>query len=170
MNRRSQLFLLTTIALSFVGNVAVAKLAVGDKFPAISLTYLNSKKNVDMHSYEGKVVLLDFWASDCAPCRLAIPKLNAMYLKYRNRVFLILGANQDEDPSDTKYFLTEYKVDYPLLDDRKHTLVETLGVDTMPTSYLVDGKGVVRYIHRGFKSSDAVVIQKQIEKLLGDKK
>jgi len=95
-----------------------------------------------------------------------MPKMNTIYLNLREKNFSILGINVDESDDDVRYFLEEYKIDYPLLDDRKHNLVKSLGVEIMPTSYLVDSTGVVRYIHQGFKSGDGPILEKQIRKLL----
>lgn len=150
-------------------DVCYARVKVGDKFPAIDLKLLNSDKKFDRDSIKGKVVLVDIWGSDCPPCRLAMPKMNGIYLKLRDQKFSILGINVDESDDDVRYFLEEYKIDYPLLDDRRHQFVKHLGIEIMPTSFLVDSQGVVRYIHKGFRSGDAALLEKQIELLLTKK-
>jgi thiol-disulfide isomerase/thioredoxin len=161
--------LMIFVAFLFVSASAHAKVKIGDRFPPIDLKILNSKQTFDNKTIRGKVVLIDIWGSDCPPCRLAMPKMNEIYLNLRKRDFVILGINVDESDDDVKYFLQEYKIDYPLLDDRKHGLVKTLGIEVMPTSYLVDSTGTVRYIHKGFRSGDGSLLEKQIRLLL-DKK
>ncbi len=158
------IFIGTIIFFGF--SIAHGAVKVGDQFPKIELNMLNTKKKFDPESIKGKVVLVDIWGSDCPPCRLAMPKMNSIYLNLRKNNFVILGINVDENDDDIKYFLEEYKIDYPLLDDRKHALVQTLGVETMPTSFLIDTKGTVRYIHKGFKSSDGPLIETQIKSLV----
>lgn len=159
-----RIILITSILFGFSSAESAVK--VGDQFPKIELNMLNTKKKFDPESIKGKVVLVDIWGSDCPPCRLAMPKMNSIYLNLRKSNFVILGINVDENDDDIKYFLQEYKIDYPLLDDRKHALVQTLGVEMMPTSFLIDKKGTVRYIHKGFKNSDGPVIEKQIKALV----
>lgn len=148
------------------GNPAYAAVKVGDQFPKIELNLLNSKAKFDPKIMQGNIVLVDIWGSDCPPCRLAMPKMNSIYLSLRKKNFVILGINVDENDDDIKYFLEEYKIDYPLLDDRKHKLVQTLGVEMMPTSFLIDTKGTVRYIHKGFRDSDGPLLDKKIRALL----
>lgn len=160
----TRIFIFITTCL--IASSANARVKIGDRFPAIELNLLNSKTKFDRKTIQGKVVLIDIWGSDCPPCRLAMPKMNTIYLNLRDKNFSILGINVDESDDDVRYFLEEYKIDYPLLDDRKHNLVKSLGVEIMPTSYLVDSTGVVRYIHQGFKSGDGPILEKQIRKLL----
>lgn len=148
------------------GNPAYAAVKVGDQFPKIELNLLNSKAKFDPKIMQGNIVLVDIWGSDCPPCRLAMPKMNSIYLSLRKKNFVILGINVDENDDDIKYFLEEYKIDYPLLDDRKHKLVQTLGVEMMPTSFLIDTKGTVRYIHKGFRDSYGPLLDKKIRALL----
>ncbi len=145
---------------------AHAKVKVGDQFPPIELRLLNSQTKFDKKTIRGKVVLVDIWGSDCPPCRLAMPKMNSIYQNLRQRNFVILGINVDENDDDIKFFLDEYKIDYPLLDDRKHLLVKSLGVEVMPTSFLVDARGTVRYIHQGFRGGDGPILEKKIRALL----
>lgn len=162
----TELRFLTCFLILLFGSPAFGALKVGDKFPPIELNYLNTEKKFDKKTMVGKVVLIDVWGSDCPPCRLAMPKMNSIYLNLRNKNFLILGINVDESDDDLNFFLTEYKVDYPLLDDRKHRFVKLLGLEVMPTSFLVDQSGRVRYIHRGFRSGDGPILEKRIQSLL----
>lgn len=141
-------------------------LKIGEKFPDIQLKRLNSKTKFDSRELKGKIVLVDIWGSDCPPCRLAMPKMNSIFKNLRKKNFVILGINVDENDDDIKFFLSEYKIDYPLLDDRKHDLVKRLDVQMMPTSFLLDGEGIVRYVHKGFRNGDAEILEKKIRALL----
>lgn len=168
---------LVILLLALISAPSQAKVSVGETFPPIELPLLSSKTGAKTEMKQvftskqvaGKVVLVDFWGSDCPPCRLALPKLDELYKKYRASGFVILGVNVDADPEDTRAFLDEYKVTYPLPDDQKHRMVPKMGVTIMPTSFLVDRKGVVRYIHRGFKSGDAARLEAEIKRWLGGK-
>lgn len=142
---------------------AEAKLKVGDKFPEIALNHLGTKKRFDKRTTKGRLVLVDFWASDCVPCRDAVPELNALFEQSKN--FVILGVNVDENPKDATEFLKSFKVSYPLLDDQKHELIPQMGVDVMPTSFLLDKTGTIKFINRGFRSGDIEKIKKKLAEL-----
>ncbi|RYZ84541.1 MAG: TlpA family protein disulfide reductase [Proteobacteria bacterium] len=159
--RRLLLAGFTIVAIQFSAmQGAEAKLKVGDKFPEIALNYLGTKKPFDKRSTKGKLVLVDFWASDCVPCRDAVPELNALFKQSKN--LLILGVNVDENPKDAAEFLQSFKVSYPLLDDQKHELIPKMSVDVMPTSFLLDKSGTIKLINRGFRSGDVEKIKKKL--------
>jgi peroxiredoxin len=167
---------LITVLCSLAGNcdseIALAKesrVRVGDSFPMINLNLLNSVNRLDQNTLKGKIVVIDFWASDCLPCREAVPELNVLYKEFKTKNTVFLGINADEDARYTNSFLKEFKPLYTLLDDRKHQLISKMGVDSMPTTYLLDSGGIVRFINRGFKSGDAQKIRDEIQKLLAQK-
>jgi hypothetical protein len=83
-------------------------------------------------------------------------KINSVFLDLRTKNFLTLGVNFNESYDDVAFFLADYTIDYPLLDDRKHQLVKPLGIDA------VDTKSFVPYIHRGFKNSDGPILDSKI--------
>lgn len=158
----SSLCLLTAIVVS--GPEASAgdqRVRVGDHFPAFSLPHMSSKKTFDSKSLSGKVVVIDFWGSDCPPCREAVPKLNELSDEFRGKV-TFLGINVDENENDTKAFLEEFKPRYLLLDDGKHRFVPKLGIEAMPTTYLVDRESKIRFINTGFRTSDKAKIRSAI--------
>lgn len=159
------------VLLSFLAfaKPARAKVLVGDKFPDINLSYLEKTERFDPKSLKSRVRLIDIWASDCYPCRQALPALNQLHKRLNAKGFEVIGISVFEDVSATKEFLKEYKVDYVLLDDSKHELAKSLGVTEMPTSYLVDQSGIVRMINKGFEPSDIKKIEVEANKLLSGK-
>lgn len=158
-------FFALLLFVNFEADAANPKLRVGDKFPDIKLQYLFEKKAFNQKIIAGKVVLIDFWGSDCAPCRESIPELNALHRELKSEKFIMIGINVDEDDRDTKNFLETFKPTYILLDDKKHSLIKTLGVEEMPTTYILNRDREIRFINKGFRSGDKKVLKDQINKL-----
>ncbi len=101
----------------------------------------------------GKVVLVDFWASWCVPCKASFPALNKLQQQYAAKGLVIIGIGVDDDAADFAKFSTAMKASFPLVHDAAHLAVGTFSPTTMPTSYLIDRKGMVRYVHTGFKGA-----------------
>ena len=129
---------------------------------------LSSSKKVSLESLKGKVVYVDFWASWCGPCKQSLPEFNKMYKKYKDQGFEIVAINLDSNPKDGQKFLNEFPVDYTVLYDGKGTVAEKFNVQAMPSSVLVDKKGVLRLNHKGFKVSDIKRLNTAIELLLAE--
>jgi peroxiredoxin len=141
-------------------------LDVGDRAPAFSAPALDGKGMIELSQYRGKVVYLDFWASWCAPCLVAIPEVEKMRSEFPNGDFQIIAVNLDQKKEKAKRFLSKNPVGYPSASDPKGRLPGQYGVDTMPTSYLIDRDGVIRYVHRGFQRGDSEELRKKIRALL----
>jgi thiol-disulfide isomerase/thioredoxin len=119
----------------------------------------------------GKVLLLDFWASWCAPCRKSFPALDELHRLYKGRGLVVFGVSVDEDAGAMKRFLQQHAVSFPTARDQAHTLVEAVKVPTMPTTLLVDRRGVIRFVNSGFRGAETeALLAKQIEQLLSDSK
>jgi thiol-disulfide isomerase/thioredoxin len=130
---------------------------------------LLSGGEVDWDSYRGKVVLVDFWATWCRPCRDEVPNILAMYEAYHDKGFDVLGVSLDETPEAAKNYAKEYKLPWDSLFQKNeeqrewsHPLVEHYGISGIPTVILVDKDGkVVNMNARG------EILQKELERLLG---
>ena len=101
--------------------------------------------------YAGKVVVLDFWASWCVPCRRSFPWLNAMHAKYRDQGLVVIGVNLDMERADAERFLEEYPADFSIVYDENQELARAFEVVAMPTSYVLGRDGKVLAQHMGFK-------------------
>lgn len=106
---------------------------------------------LDLGEYRGKVVLVDFWASWCVPCRRSFPWLEEMQARYAQDGFVVIGVNVDSSPADAKAFLEEYPVSFRIVEDRKGGLAGEFDVIAMPSSYLFDRDGELVARHLGFK-------------------
>ena len=160
----SKLILMILMILPF----AVSAISVGDSVPSFKARTIDGSKSVALEDYRGKVVLIDFWASWCPPCLKSLPKYNDLRREIGTENFEIVAINVDENTEDAKKFLQKHPVTYPVAKDPKGILPGVFGVKAMPTSYLVDRNGVVKYVHAAFKDGDIEKIKHEIEKLIAN--
>jgi thiol-disulfide isomerase/thioredoxin len=123
-------------------------------------------QTLSLAGLRGNVVYVDFWASWCVPCRLSMPALDALYKRNRARGFAVVGVNKDVSAADAKRFLAKIAVSFPLVSDVQDAAARAFDVKAMPSGYLVDRKGVVRKVHRGFTDETAATLEGEIEALL----
>lgn len=122
--------------------------------------------NIRLQDLRGEVVLLNFWASWCGPCRQEMPLMDEIYKEYKDLGFTILAVNVDEDSADADRFLASVPVSFPILYDQKSKVSELYKVDAMPTTVLIDRDGNKRFLHRGFKEGYEDEYAKQVKKLV----
>ena len=101
----------------------------------------------------GKVVLVDFWASWCGPCKASFPALNRLHDKYASKGLVVIGVGVDDDEAKYKAFASKMGAKFPLAHDSQHKAAAFFSPSTMPTSYIVDRKGVIRHVHSGFRGA-----------------
>lgn len=141
--------------------------AASDWKPAPNFTLkVLGGKNLKLSEMTGNVVLINFWASWCAPCIKEMPLLNAIYKKYKPLGFTILGINIEENSDDARAFLVDRPVDFPILLDSQNQVSKLYKVIAMPTSVLIDRDGNLRYLHRGYKSGDEEIYGKYVKVLI----
>lgn len=126
-------------------------------------------ETLSLRALRGKVVYVDFWASWCLPCRVSMPALDALYRRNRDRGFAVVGVNKDMEAGDAQRFMDHVKVSFPLVPDAGDAIAKAFDVKAMPSGYLLDRKGVVRYVHRGFTSQTATDLTGEVQKLLEEK-
>ena len=115
----------------------------------------------------GRVVLVDFWASWCAPCKASFPALDDLQRTYAGRGFTVLAVSVDDDPRKMKDFLAAHPVSFPVVHDARQQLVAAAGIEAMPTSFLIDRAGTIRFAHAGFKpETSPAELAAEIERLL----
>jgi len=150
----------------FMLSISVAQAAEMKKIPSPDFTLPSlSGSNVRLSELKGEVILLNFWASWCAPCRLEMPLLNKLHNKYKAIGFTVLGVNVEESTSSAQDFLKENKVSFPILWDTKNSVSKQYNVQAMPTTVMIDRDGLIRYIHQGFQAGDERLYKKVIKKL-----
>jgi thiol-disulfide isomerase/thioredoxin len=105
----------------------------------------------DLTEFKGKVVVLDFWASWCVPCRRSFPWMNSMQERYGDDGLVIIGVNMDSEPAEATAFLQEFPADFQIINDPDGELAREHDVIAMPSSYVFDRSGVLLTKHLGFK-------------------
>jgi thiol-disulfide isomerase/thioredoxin len=121
---------------------------------------------VSLDQLKGQVVMINFWASWCGPCRTEMPLLDQMYKRYSSLGFTLIGVNVEEDIRDAEKLLASMPVTFPVVFDRQSTVSKLYDVNAMPSSVFIDRKGNVRYLHRGYKNGDEGEYLNQIRALL----
>jgi peroxiredoxin len=144
----------------------VSALDAGTRLPEIGLTDLSGKK-VDLASLKGKVVIVDFWASWCAPCAEELPQLEKLHKKYKDRGLVVVGVSVDEEAENLTGFLKKVKLSFPIVHDKAHAVADRFHPPRMPSSYIADRNGVVRHVHGGYRSGDAQQFETEVAALLG---
>ena len=140
------------VATLFAGAffTAHAALKVGDTLPDLASFQLDGKLP---DALKGKVVIVDFWASWCVPCAKSFPVLDELQKKYGDKL-VVLAVNVDEKAANMEKFLAKHTVSFTVVRDAKQKLVAVAEPQTMPTSFILDGEGKVRFLHSGFHGED----------------
>jgi peroxiredoxin len=141
---------------------------VGRPAPACALTALEGAQPVALSPARGKVLWIDFWASWCPSCAESFPFLIALDRDFRARGLEVVAVNLDEEPEQAREFLARYGVRFELAADRSGECPRAFGVDSIPSAFLVDRGGVIRYVHRGFRSGDVDALRARVESLLAE--
>jgi thiol-disulfide isomerase/thioredoxin len=129
----------------------------------------NTGKPVKLSGLKGQVVMINFWATWCGPCRQEMPLLDSIYKQYKDKNFTLLGVNVEPDPKLANDWLKKSPVSFPVLYDVKSDVSNLYKVSGMPSTVFVDKKGNVRVIHRGYKPGDENEYMNNIRMLLREK-
>src|SRR4051812_48230908 len=171
MSPHERLILRVVIAATILVMLPVAALAdfkEGDKLPDLTSFELQGKLPEELN---GHVILLDFWASWCGPCKNSFPAMEALSKEYASQGLTIIAISVDEKRANMQAFLNSAKVSFTVVGDPRHRLVAAADIRTMPTSFLIDRFGKIRFVHAGFdpdKTKREYV--REIEQLLREPK
>jgi len=161
-------FIKLALTASFYAGLVVAVGAAGpkagDTFPDLASYKLEGKLP---ETLKDKVVLIDFWASWCDPCKASFPALNDFHKRYGPLGLVIIAVNVDENRADMDDFLKKNPAAFIVVRDSRQKLVEKVEVPTMPSSFLIDKDGKVQYLHSGYHGDETKKkYEKEIESLL----
>jgi len=121
--------------------------------PAFTLAS-RAGQDVSLTQYKGQVVMINFWASWCGPCRQEMPLLESIYKKYNKMGFTMLGVNVEPDSNAANEWLRATPVSFPILYDRDSKVSKLYDVAGMPSTVIIDRSGKLRVLHRGYKPGD----------------
>ena len=165
MARQGTLLKLFTMALALSLSVSLQAAELTGKAPDFTLKS-SSGKNIKLSELRGEVVLLNFWASWCGPCRQEMPLLDKLQERYGSYGFKVLGVNVEEDSAKAKKLLKDIPVSFPILFDDKNRASEAYKVAAMPSTVMIDRDGNMRYLHKGYKPGDEATYRKWVKKLI----
>lgn len=126
----------------------------------------SSGDNLRLSEYRGDVVMINFWATWCGPCRQEMPLLDELYARYQRVGFNLLGVNIDDDSRRAMKMIDELGVSFPVLFDSRKEVSKLYEVEAMPVTVLVDREGRVRHVHHGYKPGYEDLYLDQIRSLL----
>lgn len=153
------------LCLAMTAHAADLKLWTGGPAPALALNDLDGRLH-RLADYRGKVVLINFWATWCGPCRDEMPSIQALKDKLRGRPFAVLAVNLDEPESRIRKFLSQMKVDFTVLLDPERPTAKAWGARILPASYIIGPDGRIRYTLVGEINWDNEHVVARISELL----
>ncbi|ACL71644.1 peroxiredoxin-like protein [Thioalkalivibrio sulfidiphilus HL-EbGr7] len=162
LTRRLRLLALCLLGALFIMSPAAASSPMAPDFTLKSA----SGENLRLSDFRGQVVLLNFWATWCAPCRQEMPPLNALHERYQRLGFVVLGVSIDDDPRVAARMAQQLSVSYPILFDTDKRISRLYEVRAMPSTYLIDRDGRVRHVHLGYRDGYIEMYQQQVRELL----
>lgn len=156
------------ILLIALGLTDASAVEVGQAVPACSIALRGKHENVDFQDLRGQVVYVDFWASWCGPCAKSFPFMNRVHEGLQAKGLQIVAVNVDENLADAENFLNTQPAAFKVALDSDSQCAKLFNVQAMPSTYLVDRKGIVRFVHLGFRESEAVQLEEQVNRLLNE--
>lgn len=145
---------------------SLAEVKPGQVFPDLAGFGLEGR----LPDSKGQVILVDFWATWCAPCKASFPAYSELQRELAPRGFILLAVSADKSAALYADFLKHFSPAFPTVRDATQKLIAQVKVPAMPTSYLIDRKGVVRSVHSGFHGDATVrALREEIIRLLEEK-
>lgn len=151
--------------LALMVAVPAAAVTIQDSAPDFTLKSLEGA-NLRLEEYRGQVVLINFWASWCGPCRQEMPLLDRLHQRYVDTGFAVLGVNVEGEEAPARELIDKIPVTFPVLIDEDQLVSELYKLEAMPSTVVVDRDGVVRYIHRGYKPGDEAKYVEVVKELI----
>ncbi len=152
-------------AISGLALPALASISPGGPAPDFTLRR-GDGQNLRLTEQRGRVVMVNFWATWCAPCRQEMPHLERLHQKYRATGFVLLGVSIDDDPKAAIALAERLGVSFPILLDQDKQVSRRYDLRTMPSTVLVDRDGQVRHVHRGYREGLEAIYDQQVRALL----
>ena len=120
----------------------------------------------DLSVLRGRVVLIDFWATWCGPCKEEMPELEAMYRRHAGKGLVVVGVSVDEEDEGIDEFVAGIPVSFPVVHDAEQVMADTWSPPNMPSTYLVDRSGRVVWMHGGFQVGEGPELEAAVVSVL----
>ena len=140
-------------AILITPSVQASSVKLSEEAPDFTLKSLGGD-NLRLEEYRGQVVLINFWASWCGPCRQEMPILDRLHQRYEDTGFAVLGVNVEGEVAPAQKIVDKTNVTFPVLIDEGQIVSQLYDLEAMPSTVVVDRDGRVRYVHRGYKPGD----------------
>jgi peroxiredoxin len=138
---------------------------VGAQAPDFSLSPANGGEAIGPAAFRGKVLIVDFWATWCKPCRESFPVYQRLLARFAGEL-VVIGVSVDDDAAGIEAFRAETGVKFPLVWDQGQAAASVYKPATMPTSYLIDRTGIVKFVHEGFHAGDEAELEQRVRSLV----
>jgi peroxiredoxin len=158
-------FAAAMLVASLAAGTATASVTIAGAAPDFTLRQADGP-NLRLQEQRGRVVMVNFWATWCGPCRQEMPHLNRLHAKYRDAGFVLLGVNIDEDAAKAVGLSSRLGLQFPILLDTDKKVSRLYNLTTMPSTVLIDRDGRVRHLHLGYKDGVEQTYETQIRELL----
>jgi thiol-disulfide isomerase/thioredoxin len=163
-----RLLLMASLPLLMLPGGSFADFKESENLPDLANFQLEGKLPEDL---KGQVILIDFWASWCGPCKSSFPAMEELTKEFAGKGLTIIAISVDEKPENMQAFVKAAKVSFTVVRDARHKLVAAADIKSMPTSFLIDRSGKIRFIHSGFdREKTKRQYTKEIEQLLKESK
>jgi thiol-disulfide isomerase/thioredoxin len=143
--------------------------SVGNPAPDLSIQTINGKGKISIESLKGKVAIIDFWATWCGPCKQSFPKYEELAKKHAGQLEIV-GVSVDDEQNGVAQFAKETGATFAIGWDEGHSIANRWDVKSMPTAYILDATGTIRYVHAGFHDDEPEQIAKELTALLDESK
>lgn len=158
-----------TLSTVFMCSLASAETSLPTvDFKALPGEHLQGSK-LNYSELKGNVVLVDFWAAWCEPCKEALPHYNKIFKKYKDQGLIVIGMNEDDDKKERETFLKSHTLDFPIYHDTAKQMIKSFNVQALPSLFVFDRSMKLVALYRGFKPEKTESLEKKIQELLAKK-
>jgi cytochrome c biogenesis protein CcmG, thiol:disulfide interchange protein DsbE len=139
---------------------------LGKPGPDFAEKTVGGSATISLRALSGRVTIVDFWATWCEPCKKSFPKLEALSTKYESDGLQVVGVSEDDDKGGISEFAANLGAKFPLVWDENKVIAAKWQPKTMPTTFILDRSGKIRFVHLGYHDNEEALIEREIKSLL----
>jgi thiol-disulfide isomerase/thioredoxin len=138
---------------------------LGAPAPEFELREVSDGGDQSLAAHAGKVIIVDFWATWCQPCRQSFPSYQKL-VQQLNGQLVVVAISQDDDTKGIAAFVSETGAKFPVVWDDGKAVAKSYDPPTMPTAFVIDQSGIIRFIHVGYHAGDEVTLEEEVRSLM----